>query len=174
MLVFVDKVGSNTSQTKDGHVGGQTYLCTKEGRPQQRAATKDAHFTVLGFTAANGKPLMCAIIFAAKSVKCKWKTGFDPFVQLIGEEHEIEKNMGEGKALPLGSECMFNGKNIPCFGCCSDSGTITGILLRDMLEAVYKLDVFDRSNGLNPFLLLDGHGSRFELEFVEYIHDEKN
>jgi len=40
MLVFVDEVGSNTSQTKDGHVGGQTYLCTKEGRPQQRAATR--------------------------------------------------------------------------------------------------------------------------------------
>jgi hypothetical protein len=40
MLVFVDEVDSNTSQTKDGHVGGQTYLCTKEGRPQQRAATR--------------------------------------------------------------------------------------------------------------------------------------
>ena len=25
-LVFVDEVGSNTSQTKDGRVGGQTYL----------------------------------------------------------------------------------------------------------------------------------------------------
>jgi hypothetical protein len=129
MLVFVDEVGSNTSQTKDGHVGGQTYLCTKEGRPLQRAATKDAHFTVLGFTAANGKPLMWTIIFAAKSVKDEWKTGFNPFVQWIGEEHEIEKNMGEGKALPLGPECMFNDKNIPCFCCCSDSCTIMGILL---------------------------------------------
>jgi len=42
-----------------------------------------------------------------------------------------------------------------------------------MLEAVDKLDVFDQLNGLNPFLLLDGHGSRFELEFLEYIHNEK-
>jgi len=32
------------------------------------------------------------------------------------------------------------------------------------------LDVFDRSTGLNPFLILDGHGSRFELEFLEYIN----
>jgi hypothetical protein len=54
-LVFVDEVGSNTSQAKDGAVGGQTYLCTKDGRPQQRAATKDCHFMVLGFTAANGE-----------------------------------------------------------------------------------------------------------------------
>ncbi len=53
-LVFVDKVGSNTSQANDGAVSGQTYLCTKDGHPQQWEATKDCHFTILGFTAANG------------------------------------------------------------------------------------------------------------------------
>jgi hypothetical protein len=57
-LVFVDEVGSNTSQA--------TYLCSRDGQPQQCATMKVAHFTVLGFTAANGVPLMCAIIFAAK------------------------------------------------------------------------------------------------------------
>jgi hypothetical protein len=51
-LLFVDEVGSNTSQAKDGNVGGQFYLCSVDGRPQQCAATKDAHFTMLGFTAA--------------------------------------------------------------------------------------------------------------------------
>ena len=30
-LIFVDEVDSNTSQTKGGQVGGQTYLCTVEG-----------------------------------------------------------------------------------------------------------------------------------------------
>jgi len=173
-LVFVDEAGSNTSQTKDGNVGGQTYLCTKEVRTQQRAATKDAHFTLLGFTAANGKPIMCALIFAAKAMKDEWITGFDPFVKWLGEEEEIEKNMGEGKTLPLGPECNFNGKNVPCFCCCSESGSITGSLLRKMLEAIDELQVFDRSTGLNPFLLLDGHGSRFELEFLEYIHTEQS
>jgi hypothetical protein len=29
-LVFVDKVSSNTSQAKDGNIGGETFLCTKE------------------------------------------------------------------------------------------------------------------------------------------------
>jgi hypothetical protein len=66
MLVFVDEVGSNTSQTMESRVGGQTYLCTKEGGPQLSTATKDANFTILGFTTGNGKLLMCAIIFAAK------------------------------------------------------------------------------------------------------------
>ncbi len=32
-LVFVDEVGSNTSQVKDGAIDGQTYLCSKEGHP---------------------------------------------------------------------------------------------------------------------------------------------
>ncbi len=33
-----------------------------------------------------------------------------------------------------------------------------------------SLDIFDRSTWLNPFLILDGHGSRFEFEFLEYIN----
>jgi hypothetical protein len=37
LLIFVDKVGSNTSQTKDGKVGGELNLCTKNGRPKQMA-----------------------------------------------------------------------------------------------------------------------------------------
>ncbi len=80
-LVFVDEVGSNTSQPKDGKFGGQTYLCTKEGHAQQIATMKNAHFTHLGFTAANGKPIMCAIIFAAKAMKDEEITGCDPFIK---------------------------------------------------------------------------------------------
>jgi len=33
-LIFVNEVGSNTSQTKYGNIGGQTFLCTPYGRPQ--------------------------------------------------------------------------------------------------------------------------------------------
>jgi hypothetical protein len=148
-------------------------LCGKDGRPQNCAATKDAHFTMLGFTLANGQPIMCAIIFAAKGMKDEWNMGFDPFAEWIGEENEIEKNIGEGKVYPMGPECTFNGKNVPCFCCCSESGSITGKLLVDMLKAMDSLQVFDRSTGLNPFLLLDGHGSHFELDFLEYINCNK-
>jgi hypothetical protein len=42
----VDEVGRNTSQAKDGTIGGKTFLCTKEGRPQNHASTKDVHFTI--------------------------------------------------------------------------------------------------------------------------------
>jgi len=171
MLVFVDEVGSNTSQAKDGAIGGQTYLCSKDGRPQQHAATKDAHFTVLGFTAANGVPLMCAIIFAAKTMRSEWALGFDPFADWIGSEENVRENIGEGKAMPQGPHCTFNDKHIPCFCACTENGSITGELLRKMLETIDEIGVFDREGtGLNPFLLLDGHGSRFELDFLDYIN----
>jgi len=169
-FIFVDEVGNNTSQAKDGQVGGQTYLCSKDGRPQQRAATKDAHFTVLGFTAADGKPLLCAIIFAAKTMKHEWVTGFDPLAEWIGDEQDVEANSGDEKTYPYGPVCTFRGKEVPCFCCNSESGSINGALLTAMLKYIDDKQVFDCSTGLNPFLLLDGHGSHFELEFLEYIN----
>ena len=39
-----------------------------------------------------------------------------------------------------------------------------------MLGSIDKLGVFDRSDGIAPFLLLDGHGSRFDLKFLRYIN----
>jgi len=35
-----------------------------------------------------------------------------------------------------------------------------------------KLNLFYHSDGVSSFLLLDGHGSRFELPFLEYINNE--
>ena len=55
-LVFIDEVGSSTSQTKDGHCGGEKFLVPLEMWVQIRAATKDTHFTMLGFTATTGGP----------------------------------------------------------------------------------------------------------------------
>lgn len=40
-----------------------------------------------------------------------------------------------------------------------------------MLRAIDNADVFDRSDGIHPFLLVDGHGSRFELPFLRYVND---
>jgi hypothetical protein len=58
---------------------------------------------------------------------------------------------------------------VPCFCACSESGSITGELLAEILKYI---DKFDRSDGVSPFLLLDGHGSQFELPFLECINNE--
>ena len=40
-----------------------------------------------------------------------------------------------------------------------------------MLKTIDELNVFDRSDGIPPFLvLLDGHDSRFDLEFLQYVN----
>ncbi len=168
-LLFVDEVGSNTSQAKDGNIGGEKFLCSSGGRPQQRANTKDAHFTVLGFTTASGNAVMCCIIFAAKELDPLWVQGLDPFAEWEGGELEVRKNTGKGKRHPQGPVCTFKGKMVPCFCGCSETGSITSDLLAAMLQFMDDLNLFDRQDGINPFLLLDGHGSRFELPFLEYV-----
>jgi hypothetical protein len=134
MLIFVDELGCNTNKKQDGD--NEKYLCPSFGRPQSRAAMKDSHFTVLGFTAADGDPLMCAIIFAAKSLREEWVLGFDPFTEWIGDENNLNENWGEGKQYPFGLSCNFKGKTIPCFCYCSEHGSITGHLLTNMLRFI--------------------------------------
>jgi len=43
-----------------------------------------------------------------------------------------------------------------------------------MLRYMDELDLFPRSDTLIPFLLMDGHGSRFELEFLQYINNKEH
>jgi hypothetical protein len=123
------------------------------------------------FTAASGDPVMCMIIFTAKVFKDEWRTGVDPFVEWIAEPNYLLKTVVIERVYPFGPSCFFKGKHIPCFCCHSESGSITGHLLTEMLKCIDSLQVFDRENsGLNPFLILDGHGSRFDLEFLKYIN----
>jgi len=173
-VIFVDEVGNNTSQSNDGNVGGEKFICSAGGRPQQRANMKDAHFTVLGFTSATGQPLMCSIIFACKELEPIMVQGLDPFTPWEGNDNDLERNTGPGKRHPQGPQVQYNGVTVPCFCACSESGSITGELLAEMLRFIDKLNIFDRSDQVLPFLLLDGHGSRFELAFLEYITNKNN
>jgi hypothetical protein len=100
----------------------------------------------------------------------QWRLGFDAFAEWSGEENDIHLDIGEGKVYPMGPTCTYAGKNVPCFCCCSVSGSITGTLLVQMLQAIDGVEVFNHTTGLNPFLLLDGHGSHFKLEFLKYIN----
>jgi hypothetical protein len=88
------------------------------------ASTKDAHFTVLGFTAANGNPVLCPIIFASKALEEEWVLGLDPFAACEGEEGDIQGYRGKGKRYPQGPVCVVDGKSFPTHCCDSESGSI--------------------------------------------------
>ena len=133
---------------------------------------KDAHFTVLGFTAAEqGTPVMCAITFAAKELELSWVQGLNPFVEWHGNEDDFNLNTGKGKRYPQGPVCVSNGKHVPTFCCCSELGSITAAeLLLRMLAQIDALELFDCSDGINTLLIVDGHSSQFECSFLEYIN----
>jgi hypothetical protein len=73
-VLFVDEVGN---MKDDGCVGGERLLKARGQTAEVTAATSEAHFTVLGFTAATGEPVMFAIIFAASEMTQELQLGVD-------------------------------------------------------------------------------------------------
>lgn len=118
-------------------------------------------------------------------IPVSWRYGIDVLCPqfhkgnptLKGKQYKASvfyNNSGEGKAMQGGPKCTYRGKIVPCFVCTSPKASITGILLKEMLRCMDKLNLFDRSAGRRPFLLLDGHHSRFDINFLDYVHDERN
>jgi hypothetical protein len=176
MCIAMDEVGSNTSQKGDGHVGGKKFICGKDYIPRLKASKKEKHFTLLGLTTFTGSPLMCVVIIQGKNRIPEVETGIDTSVEEhVGSYDDIDfmkKNKGRGKTFPGGPICTFKGQEIPCLVRFSESGGMTGPILLDIFKTLDYFEVFteDRKNGRTPFVLLDGHDTRFYLPFVEYIN----
>ena len=60
---------------------------------------------------------------------------------------------------------------MPCLTRWSPNGSITSAILIDILATLDHIKCIDRSSGRKPFLLVDGHGSRFQLDFLKYVID---
>ena len=102
--------------------------------------------------------------------------GLDEFARVIGERGDkdfVLKNSGAGNMFPGGPTCCFRGKDVPCFVRWSEKGSMTSSILRDILADLDQRGLFPRSDNphLRPFALFDGHGSRIEFEFLNYIND---
>ena len=172
--LVADEVGGNVSQKGDGNVGGTRFLCEKGSVPKQVTSNKDKHFTLLGFTALSGEPAMCCVVFSGKNQNPYVEAGCDFTKEFIGDFSDpsfFENNFGEGRAFPGGPSCMFKGKKVPCFVRWSDKGGVTSTMLTDVLREFDARGMFPRTEGRLPFVLLDGHGSRTELEFLTCIND---
>jgi hypothetical protein len=70
-----------------------------------------------------------------------------------------ENNRGLDNIFPCGPTCEFDGKTVPCFVAWMQKGSITRALLAVMLKKMDGLELFDHSDGIDPFLLLGGHVS---------------
>jgi len=173
ICIVADEVGGNTSQEGDGLVGGELML-TKPGQVAQRKiSTKDKHYTLLGLTLLTGDPLICVVIMAGDNPKPKVETGIDFFVEQIGASTDrdyIINNTDKGRKFPGGPTCIIRRVEVPCFVRWSTKGSMTSEILRGICVELDFLQVFDCSNAM-PFFLLNGHGSRIQLPFLEYVNN---
>jgi hypothetical protein len=165
-LLFVDETGCNTNQKDDKYIGGELFVLPKnEAAGGVIGCTTDIHFSVLCFTSALGDPVMCAVIMKSDKhiddLPITWKLGIDIRKDVVNgtTRGELIRN-NFGNAYPGGPICTYMGKQIPCFVGCSPKASITSHMLTAMLKTIDDLNIFDRSTGIKPMLLLDGHHSR--------------
>ena len=171
-LLFGDKVGTDTAQVDDGHIGGQTYLSFGGRRIELESSKSSGRFTVIGLTAATGDPVMCIVIMAGNEVGVAEALGFDHRANTKYDSSKtLEENRGPGKALPGLPTCRFCGKDVPGLLCHTPKGSVTSTILQKILERLDNLNVYPRTrDGPTPMLLLDGHDSRLQVEFLSYVN----
>lgn len=175
--IVADELGGNISQKGDGHVGGERCLCERGSVPKKVSSNVDKHFALLGFTALSGDPVMRAVAFSGANQSAHAECSVDfakDFVRNDEDNDLFEKNFGPGKALPGGPARAFRGRKVPCVVRWSEKGGISTSILTDALREMDARSLFPRTNGCTPFLLLDGHGSQTELEFLQCANDPKH
>ena len=180
-FIHVDEFGDNLDMTKDKAKGGQKFIVGKNQTPNIGVSSNNLHYTVLGFTAANGEPIMCAIIIAKENadeedgVKLSVVTGIDVLSKELIDINNLQKSFNEGGALSGGPKCNFRGKEVPCYVTTSQKGGMNSKILTALFRYMDEQDLFPRKpNGPLPFVLIDGHGSRFGIEFLSYINDPQH
>ena len=180
-VIVVDETGCNTNQQTDGNIGRESVVVPVDGSCNGLVgSTADQHYTTFVYQTASGKPICCCIIMKSNGtpdeIPASWKLGID-HVTANQERYESYVNADDTEALRAagnicrgGPVCNFRGKQIPPFITCSPNASITSQILAESLAYLDSFCLFNRSGGRMPFLLLDGHHSRFEIPFLRYIH----
>jgi hypothetical protein len=181
--LFVDEVGINTNQKDGGNRGQERVIgLANSGAAPEECSTRDVRATVMCYTAATGEPVMCVIILQGGKKDLPFLTtqGFDWLSDYDGiqdvhmdtvDNSFFESNISPGGLFPGGPTCTFRGKQVPCYVTATPHGGIDGEVLTDTLRTMDNLELFERRDDLCPFVLLDGHQSRFEEGFLRYIND---
>ena len=91
--------------------------CERCASPNKVKSNVDENFSLLVFAAANGKPIMCCIIFAGVIQNPQIETGIEFAKTMLGHKSvpRFFENFGDEKAFPGGLACAFRGKEAPCF-----------------------------------------------------------
>ena len=134
----------------------------------------DCHFTMLGFTSTSREPVCCIVIVAAQKIEALVPMGYQPWAEIQGNgEHGIATNsmLMTSFIQVMGPPCAYLGCEVPCLVTCTESGLITSTFLCDSLHHIDKHVQWPE--GQCPALLLNGHQSRFEQDFLMYINNDE-
>ena len=88
--------------------------------PQNKVQHRDKYFTLLGFTALTGEPVLCVIIIAGIQQKLNVESGIDSFVTNTfgnvtdSDSDNFDMNFDPGKFFSGASTYRFLDKDIPC------------------------------------------------------------
>ena len=169
-----DEVGGNLSMKGYGHAGGKLLLTSNGSVPYEKSSSTEKRFTMIGLTALDGMPVLCVLIIQGVNRDLSVETGIDITIDPVGKSEEGDtyffNNSGTGKYFPGPPVCKFRGKTIPALVRWNESATITSDILVEMLATLDVLQVIPRDDNIKPFLLIDGHKSRLETPFLEYIN----
>jgi len=175
--IVADEIGNNISMKGGGHICGQMYLCAKGSISQKKASTKDTHFTTLGLNLLTGEPLMCVVMIQGILIKADYWTGVDMLADTVVNEGNADfykNNLDPGNIFPGGPLSIVRGKVVPCMVRFQLKGGMPSIILKDILETLGDLNIFPRVDRLKPIFLVDGHGSRLELPFLDYVNNPEH
>jgi hypothetical protein len=126
--------------------------------------------------------VICAGIVIAKHLTAFEATGINYLSEDMLQPGTLEEKTTRDEyrngcdwLFPMIKTCHFDSKDVPFFVCCSKNGPITTHILEMMIKRMDDLNLFHRYGPLrlpDPFILTDGHGSRFDLPFLEYIDND--
>ena len=99
-----DEVGGNLSMKGDDHTAGRKALTATESVPYIPASHVEKRFTMIGLTALDGSPVLCALIIQQVRKDLAIETGIDISVNYEGNPEEGDsnffKNAGAGRYFP--------------------------------------------------------------------------
>ena len=177
MCICGDEVGGNLSMKGDGNEAGKLLLGERGCVAQEKASARNRKFTLIGFTALTGDPVMCVIIFEGKTPNGSIEAGIDISVKPNGcptDPNFVEINSGPGKYFPGAPMCEYKGKKVPAVIRWHESASITSEILTEVFQTMDHHQLFERTADVKPFVLIDGHKSRLEIPFLRYINTPKD
>ena len=154
---------------EDRNNGGQSYISVNVTRTNLLSSKSSGRFTLMVLTVANSGPVLCICILAATSLIVADVKGFYYRASIPYDSSKTkEENMEEFKALPGLPVSKFRGGFISGLMCMSSKVSIRSEILTDTLKYLDHINVSERrQDGPNLFGLLDCHGSRLQLLFLE-------